>query len=413
MRRIRAVFAACVLPLVSAAVANCGNGEATTQVYPSQGGQAGSDASAAGGQAGSAGQSGMSGQAGVSGQAGAEQGGAAGQAGASAGAAGDAGSAGAVATGGAAGNASGGSAGNGPDGGTDVPCTSDAQCAAGTSCQVAPNASNTALELRCLPLAGANGNGYPCTGGSECRAGLCLAGYCSNPCSSDADCTQAGSCSDQTIQVGGLSGSFQVCLVAPCTSSSQCDPGEVCSDIKSSGNKIDAFCRQKQSAGAQMGAACQAAGDCVSQLCPARLLVCTEACGGDSDCAASAGAICVDAYNAGTDYVQTCAPGCTKASECPATKACAIVSDTAGDRTRFTCQVPWGTDATGADCSQQVNCASGLCLTNYLNGQKVDSICTQPCVTAADCPAGFTVCAEVQMPTPSGQGTQIIRACNH
>lgn len=410
MRRIRAVFAACVLPFVSLAAANCGDGEATTQEYPSQGGQAGSDASAgAAGSAGTAGQAAASGQGAASGQAGT-----AGQAGASGGSSGEAGAAGSSSTGGTAGNASGGSAGTaGADGGTDVPCTSDAQCQAGTSCQISPNASNTALEMRCRPLAGVNGSGYPCTDSSQCRAGLCLSGYCSNPCLSNADCTQAGSCSNQTIHIGALSGDFHVCVVAPCTSSSQCDPGEVCSEIKSSAGQMDAFCRQKQGAGALLGGACQTSADCVSQLCPDGLLICTEVCNGDLDCAASPGAICVDVYRTSTDYVQACVPGCSRASDCPSGKACAIDSDSAGDRVRFTCQVPGGPDTTGADCSQQNKCATSLCLTNYLNGQKVDSICTQPCVTAADCPAGFTVCAELQMPTPSGLGTQIIRACNH
>lgn len=408
MRRIRAAFAACGLPIVIIAAANCGDGEATTQDYPSTGGQAGSDASA-GGAAGMAGQA-AAGQGGASGQAGSGQGGTAGQAGSAAGAGGDAGSAGSTSTAGSAGNSA-GAAGAG-DAGLDVPCTSDAQCPGGTSCQIAPNSSNTALELRCRPLAGNNSNGYPCTDNSQCRAGLCLAGYCSGPCGSSADCTQAGACSTQTIQVGSLSGSFQVCFVAPCTSTPQCESAEVCSDIKQSGDKIDAFCRQKGS-GLPLGSACQSAADCASQLCPDSFLVCTEACGSDSDCAASAGAICVDSYRTASDYVQTCAPGCSKTSDCPASKACAVDRDTAGDRTRFTCQVPTGTDVAGADCSQQVNCVSGFCLTNYLDGQKVDSICTVPCVTAADCPAGLTTCAEVQMSTPSGQGTQIVRACNH
>ncbi len=58
------------------------------------------------------------------------------------------------------------------------------------------------------------------------------------------------------------------------------------------------------------------------------------------------------------------------------------------------------------------NCASGLCLSNMVNGQVVDAICTAPCVTGADCPVGFQVCADVTMSTPSGAGSQVLHLCN-
>lgn len=406
-------LALCALPLLSLSLAHCGGGEATTQVPMASGGQ-GTDASAgAGGEQPDSGAAGTSGQSGAAGQAGSNQGGAAGSSGQAGSAGSTAGSAGDAGSGGSSGNASGGSAGAPTDAGSAVPCTTDAQCPGGTSCQIALNEAGTALELRCLPLAGANGNGYPCTDSSQCRSALCLLGFCSNSCASSADCTQAGACLPQTIQIGSASGSFQVCVVAPCSSSSQCETGEVCSDIVSTTNTIDAFCQQKQATGGALGSACQGAADCLSQLCPTWVQVCTEVCAGDVDCAASPGSVCVDSYRAGSEYVQTCVPGCSASSQCPSGKACAISSDSAGDRYRFACEAPRGPDPTGADCSNTVECASGFCLTNYLNNQPVDSICTQPCVTSADCPAGFGNCVDVQMSTPSGNGKQFVRVCNH
>ncbi len=414
MKLFGSLVALCALPLLSLSLAHCGGGEATTQVPMASGGQ-GTDASAgASGEPSDSGAAGTSGQSGDAGQAGSSQGGAAGSSGQAGNAGSTAGSAGDAGSGGSSGNAMGGAAGAPPaDAGSAVPCTTDAQCPGGSSCQITLNEAGTALELRCLPLAGANGNGYPCTDSSQCRSGLCLQGFCSNPCASSADCTQAGACLPQTLQIGSASGSFQVCVVAPCSSSSQCETGEVCSDIVSTTNTIDAFCQQKQATGGALGSACQGAADCLSQLCPTWVQVCTEVCAGDVDCAASPGAVCVDSYRAGSDYVQTCVPGCSAASQCPSGKACAISSDSAGDRYRFACEAPRGPDPTGADCSNTVECASGFCLTNYLNNQPVDSICTQPCVTSADCPAGFGNCVDVQMSTPSGNGKQFVRVCNH
>jgi hypothetical protein len=69
--------------------------------------------------------------------------------------------------------------------------------------------------------------------------------------------------------------------------------------------------------------------------------------------------------------------------------------------------------APGTSCATTNTCSSGICLTNTQSGTTVDQICTVPCVTAADCPAGLSVCEDVTTSTPSGNGTQIIRLCNH
>jgi hypothetical protein len=475
MRTVAFGFVILMFPLFAVAAVSCGGGESTTSgltPVPGTGTPSGDaapdakdgsfDASAgAAGAAGSSGASGSGGQAGSAGESGqggssgqdagddagdAEQGGAAGdgasddagdagQGGAagddagidasagnagSAGAAGSAGSAGSAGTAGSAGSAgnagTAGSAGSAPDAGdagqTPKPCTVNADCPNGSTCQISPNAGNTALELTCHPIVGSNDTGYPCTDNALCRSGLCLLGYCSAPCSGAADCTQAGTCKQQPVTIGGLSGSFDLCVVAPCSNTLDCDPGEVCSAIQYGTNEVYAFCRQGQSSGGDLGADCTAPAGCKSLLCPAWFGTCTEVCSADAECSAMAGGICVDMAVWGTTSVQVCADACSKASDCGGTKNCVLTSDSKGDQYRFVCG-PGGTDPTGTDCSTTIHCASGLCLTNYSGGQKVDSICTQPCVTAADCPVGYGVCANVQMTRPSGTGTQIISACNH
>lgn len=87
--------------------------------------------------------------------------------------------------------------------------------------------------------------------------------------------------------------------------------------------------------------------------------------------------------------------------------------DTLGDQNRFICGDGWGTDPVGTACGSTNNCATGMCLSNYLNGQLVDSICSAPCQTGADCPVGYQVCSTVQMQTPSGSGMQAMGLCNH
>lgn len=93
--------------------------------------------------------------------------------------------------------------------------------------------------------------------------------------------------------------------------------------------------------------------------------------------------------------------------------SCVLDVDTAGDRYRFVCEPPRGPDPTGTDCSSVNHCATGLCLTNYVNGQVVDHLCTQTCQLASDCPAGFGECVDVEMTTPSNNGKQSLRVCNH
>ncbi|MBI5548050.1 MAG: hypothetical protein HY901_29570 [Deltaproteobacteria bacterium] len=306
--------------------------------------------------------------------------------------------------------ADGGAEAVGDAGTVEAPCTTDAACRAGASCQVVLSSDQSDLELRCAPLVGAVASGGSCTDGAECKSGLCLDGFCSSPCLGAGDCTPAAHCEPRPVTIGSLTESFSLCLVAPCASSQGCDPGEICSDVRQGGGGVESFCRRPHAGGSALGEACQSSATCESLLCP-YFQVCSEVCSSDLDCSGIASGICVDTFFSSSSVVQACAVGCSRSADCPL-GACVFASDSVGDRVRFTCAPPHGADATGADCSTANHCAAGMCLSNYFNGQKVDSICTQPCITAADCPAGYGVCADVTVSHSSG-GTQIIQLCNH
>jgi hypothetical protein len=400
--------------------AGCGTSEVTTDSNPGLGGSGGHSgdasvdgASASAGAAGTGGSTGGSGgDSGAAGSSGA--GGSGGTSGSDGGTGGSGGGSGGTGGTGGSGGGSGGTAGSGGTGGTiGQPCATDNECASGTTCQVLPNASQTALELKCAPLVGPSGTGASCTQPSDCRSGLCIQGKCSAPCATPLDCTQAGTCRTETVTVGALSGSFDLCVVAPCGNTAACDPGEVCSQLQSEGGNLVAYCRQANAGGAALGTACAADGACASLSCPTWLGFCTEVCSGSADCIAASPQACVDIFNNGSSVVAGCAPSCQRTADCPTGNACMIATDSASNLHRFICGPGWGSDPVGTSCQGTNECASGLCLQNYTNGQLVDAICTAPCTTGADCPTGYQVCADVQMTTPSGSGTQTIRMCNH
>jgi hypothetical protein len=121
---------------------------------------------------------------------------------------------------------------------------------------------------------------------------------------------------------------------------------------------------------------------------------------------------CVDMFG-GTPPLQGCALACTSASQCPSGLTCAFAVDTNGNQNVFTCSTPrTGGSPTGTSCATTNTCATGLCLTNYVGSVIKDQICTQPCTTSADCPTGYKNCIQVQTPTPSGSGMQLLDVCD-
>jgi hypothetical protein len=204
-----------------------------------------------------------------------------------------------------------------------------------------------------------------------------------------------------------------MCVVVPCSNSDDCDPGELCSDLRSEAGVLVGHCRQPLAGGAPVGDPCASNADCASSMCPDWVGFCTEICSSDADCAAPAPQVCVDIWNNGTSSVASCAPSCDALADCPSGSQCMFATDTADDVHRFICGDGFGIDPVGADCGTTNNCAAGLCLQNFVSGQLVDSICTAPCQTGTDCPVGYQVCASVQMQTPSGTGMQTLGLCNH
>jgi len=90
-----------------------------------------------------------------------------------------------------------------------------------------------------------------------------------------------------------------------------------------------------------------------------------------------------------------------------------IQRDTPGNRTLFACGQALGSGGVGADCSGTIDCVAGLCLSNYYNGALVDQICTSPCSTGADCPAGYQQCVTIQLEGPSGGNLANVGVCTH
>lgn len=402
------------------------------------GGSGGGDASASDGAAGTSGTggSGGGGSGGVAGSGGVGGGGSSGEGGSGgiAGSAGSAGNAGSAGTGGTGGGSTGGTGGGstggsgggatggtgggstgGTGGGSGIgdPCTTDFDCNSGWTCQVLPNTAQTALELRCAPVVGPNATGATCTVDADCRSGLCILGKCSAACLASSDCTQAGTCRPEDVSVDTLSGTFDLCVVEPCPNTAACDTGEVCSELRNEASALVPYCRQENAGGDPLGSPCSDNGTCASLNCPDWIGFCTEVCSGDADCVAATEQACVDVFSNGSSTVSGCVPACDRQADCPSGSTCMFVTDSISDLNRTMCGPGFGTDPVGADCMTTNECASGLCLQNYVNGQLVDAICTAPCVTGADCPTGYQVCTDVTMSTPSGAGTQTVRLCNH
>jgi hypothetical protein len=116
----------------------------------------------------------------------------------------------------------------------------------------------------------------------------------------------------------------------------------------------------------------------------------------------------------GLPSLEACAPGCSRDADCTAAgTTCVFTIDTDGNQNVFSCAPPFGPSATGTDCATQDTCASGVCLSNYSDGQLTDQICTQPCVTSADCPAAYPACVDMETTTPDGSGSQLLSVCDH
>lgn len=202
---------------------------------------------------------------------------------------------------------------------------------------------------------------------------LCLDGRCRVDCASNGDCFGWGpSC-------GGLG-------------------------TRVDGSTLALYCVSGNAGGGGTGAACTTDNQCANALCLDGLTdQCTQACPADDATCGGGGQLCAELAGLGL-----CAPGCVRNADCDVAggKFCVVNANDAQNRYDQICVVPSGTDPAGADCSVTINCQSGLCLTS--GGS---DLCTEFCVTNADCPAATPTCGQATITLPGGVGTQTLDVC--
>ena len=147
------------------------------------------------------------------------------------------------------------------------------------------------------------------------------------------------------------------------------------------------------------GDSCSTGEDCESGICLNG--VCAEACSGDADC--PDGSSCVELEitleDGSTETVSACVEDtpCTADGDCAAPDVCVV--DRSGDEVDLTCDDPSGPADVGAACTDDSDCASGLCL---------DGVCSAPCDTSNDCSAdGSFVCEITTITTDTGASDDI------
>lgn len=127
---------------------------------------------------------------------------------------------------------------------------------------------------------GDRGEGAPCTSGGECGEGLqCLEGVCAPRCENHVDCGDGYRC-----EGGGECVLVESNIGDVCAREIDCGPGHTCSldDSDRDGDGYLAATCQRQTAGRQVAASCEADLDCQTGLCSIGL--CTQLCGQPSDC---------------------------------------------------------------------------------------------------------------------------------
>jgi|GEM_PF-3654543 len=213
-------------------------------------------------------------------------------------------------------------------------------------------------------------------------------------CTADGQCFGDEACLDSRCRV-------------TCADNATCPGwGPACGGIgtRTDGSTYELYCVDSNAGGGDTGAACTTDGQCLNAQCLVGITdQCTLACGTSDAACGGAGQLCTDFSGLGL-----CAPGCTRNADCDTAggKSCVINTNTAQDRYDEICVVPTGTDAAGADCSTTINCESGLCLTS--GGS---DLCTQFCVTNADCPPAMPTCGQATITLPGSTGTQTLDVC--
>lgn len=297
------------------------------------------------------------------------------------------------------------------------PCETNADCAPSERCTLVPIGGE--LVPACQLPTGAGAPGEACNAHEDCSSSLCLDGFCSALCASRDDCGPLQACRTETVEKGGTSGAFDVCVTLQdlvCTSNEFCaDDGRVCGELRFEEEPVQAYCTFPVEGGDPFGAPCEGA-TTLNTTCEDRLCLrgrCTRMCEDDSDCAdALQGFVCSDVILSGAS-LRMCLDACAKDGDCVLeSHICLLQQDATDDELHWVCREPSRPDAPGATCYPDNQCASGACIrVRDQDNEVVDSYCTTPCEVAADCPAELPVCEEIPFARPTSFDPQPLRVC--
>lgn len=299
-----------------------------------------------------------------------------------------------------------------------VPCQRNADCTGNLRCGLVDD--NGALATQCVTPPGASLPGAACMNDADCNSGLCLDGFCSAPCLSEADCGADQVCRTEMITVGSASGALDLCVTLPdlaCATNDVCAAdGRVCGDVRFGVDPLTAYCALPSVDGAAFGESC-AGSTALNEQCEDLLCLhdrCTRMCVDDADCAgAASGYGCSDVTFTGGGLLRMCVDVCARDGDCTdPTHLCRISVDNTDDELEWICRAPTQMAPPGTACPITNSCDHGVCIrTRDAMGTVVDSYCSLPCETAADCPAELPVCEDATFSRPASGDPQTLRVC--
>jgi hypothetical protein len=293
-------------------------------------------------------------------------------------------------------------------------CTRNGDCAGNARCRIVVDDTGASLTSVCLAPAGAGVVGTDCTDDGDCESGLCLADHCAAPCADRGDCGGGQTCREETVDVDGRTGDYDVCFTLPdtvCDENADCEAERVCGDIGFGEVPFEVMCQFPGTGGAELGDSCSGSGnssECTDGICLGPYNgMCTRMCIDDGDCTdggAFAGDFgCTEVIWTGNGNLRHCVDMCAREDDCPNDQDCTLSWDGSDDAWEFVCRIPRNNSVPlGGDCMPGGNnCASGLCAGNK---------CTTTCSAPADCDTPFDGCAPVNVSKPSS-GSQSIDVC--
>ena len=297
-------------------------------------------------------------------------------------------------------------------GGLGTFCTaicSQGSCPTGWSCQTV-NSNQGAANI-CLPNGGNESGtqafGEPCNSGPNCLSGLCVSdgrsAFCTQSCSQDRDCPDAGEC--QSLQGGGgaciptddtptQQGSYgdpcnsaencesNLCIAVTgnaycseeCNGSGQCPEGSGCLPLENGGGAcVDGVMdvsEDEETVAAGFGETCEANRDCESGICISdnAAVYCTELCETTADC----------------DQDNTrCVPVDNSTNVCIKDQQEDDSDDESDESDASDPDVDVDNRSIGSECSSGSQCSSGLCIGGISSDQ---GSCVRPCDDESPCP---------------------------